>query len=98
MIDRDRIYIELLRNGLLVLRQAIEHRDFDWAFAEVEFLHNLPTLIGELNEERHAYFKDQECELYDSRIAKLKCERARRNPKVFYADLLEELRNTRHPT
>lgn len=60
MDDLDSHYARLLSVGFIVLREAIESNDRDWIDAELEFLHNIPSLIGEGNSERHKYFWFQE--------------------------------------
>lgn len=60
MAKLDRLYAEMLAVGFVVLRQAAESGDRDWLEAELELLHNVPSLIGEPNVERHRYFWTQE--------------------------------------
>lgn len=56
MEQLDELYRQLLNAGFLVLRQAIDARDWSWVHAETELLHNVPSLIGETNPHRHRYF------------------------------------------
>ena len=58
--DLDRLYCQLLSVGFIVLRQASEAGDLGWVSSELEFLHNVPSLIGETNRKRHEYFWTQE--------------------------------------
>lgn len=51
-----RLYREHLARGLVLLRDAISSRDYEWAEAEVTLLHNIPSLLDEPNIERHRYF------------------------------------------
>jgi hypothetical protein len=60
----NRYYAQLLNVGFIVLRQAIDAKDWEWAQAEHRFLHNIPSLLNESNVERHRYFWCQERELY----------------------------------
>jgi hypothetical protein len=46
-------YGKLLAAGFLVLRQAVHADDLEWAEAELELLHNIPSLLCEPNLERH---------------------------------------------
>jgi len=64
MTTRDRLYRHLLTAGFLVLRQASDAGDAAWVAAEIELLHNVPSLIGEMNPERHEYFWQQERTAY----------------------------------
>ena len=52
----DRLYIEILRNGLVSIRNALRDNDVKWASAQAEYLHDIPSLIGESNINRHKYF------------------------------------------
>lgn len=52
----DTCYARLLEFGFLVLREAIRSGDSEWAAQEIEMLHNVPSLIGETNVERHRYY------------------------------------------
>ena len=52
----DTYYAELLSLGFVVLRQAAHSECDEWLDAELEMLHNVPTLLGEENFERHRYY------------------------------------------
>jgi hypothetical protein len=57
MIDQlNSHYARLLSLGFVVLRQAADSHDHEWLNAELEMLHNVPTLIDEANIERHRYY------------------------------------------
>jgi len=56
MSELDALYARLLSLGFVVLRQAIDSGDPEWITAELEMLHNVPTLLGEGNPERHRYY------------------------------------------
>lgn len=56
MNDLNSLYIQMLHVGMLVLRQALAEGDNDWADAEVELLHNVPSLINEPDATQHEYF------------------------------------------
>jgi hypothetical protein len=60
MNERDNIYLQILKYGLISLRNATLRGDIEYCKAEAEHLHNLPTLIGESNEARHEYYFDGE--------------------------------------
>ena len=60
MAKLDLLYARLLTVGFVVMRQAAESADRDWLEAEFELLHNVPSLIGEPNIERHLYFWSKE--------------------------------------
>ncbi len=50
------LYAQLLHVGFIVLRQAIDAKDWEWADKERELLHNVPSLMNESNMERHKCF------------------------------------------
>jgi hypothetical protein len=60
MDDLDSLYAHFLTLGFVVMRQAAESANQEWLNAEVELLHNIPSLIGEANAERHKYFWSKE--------------------------------------
>ena len=66
-----KLYVELLRRGLTVMQLAARENDLDWLKSEVDFLHNIPSLIEEANESRHRYFWDVERVRYLECIQKL---------------------------
>lgn len=53
---RDRAYLDLLHNGLVLLRNFSYGGRVELWRVEAEHLHEIPTLIGEANEYRHAYY------------------------------------------
>ena len=87
----DRLYARMLQLGFLVLRRAIEAKDEDWAHAEVELLHNVPTLLGEVNVERHRYFWDQERELYREWVSQHGSDDAESCMRTYYEPLWDEM-------
>ncbi len=50
------LYAIHLARGLVLIREAIQSRDYECAEAEVTLLHNIPSLLDEPNIERHRYF------------------------------------------
>ena len=56
MDDLNALYAKLLSLGFIVLRQAVDSGDAEWMEAELEMLHNIPSLLGEDNLERHRYY------------------------------------------
>ncbi|WP_373652598.1 MULTISPECIES: hypothetical protein [unclassified Schlesneria] len=56
MTELENLYLDLLEVGFLVLRQAVDSKDPDWIEAEMEMLHNIPSLVGESNVLRHHYY------------------------------------------
>jgi hypothetical protein len=85
------LYSDFLSLGLVVLRQAIQSKDFEWAEAEVELLHNVPSLINESNMERHRYFWFVERERYLEWVIAPGHETAMSRMKTFYEPLWQEM-------
>ena len=55
MNDLDRLYVHVLHQGLISLRNASMNGDWEFCKAESEYLHEIPSLIGEANLHRHIY-------------------------------------------
>jgi len=68
MTERDAIYVQILHHGLLRIRYSAALGHLDHCTIESEHLHNVPSLIGETNEERHLYYFCQERTYYLDRI------------------------------
>jgi hypothetical protein len=71
MNDRDQIYIQILRFGLLAIRDQASSGNAQYCEIEAEHLHNLPSLIGEPNERRYDYYLDVEKPSYLERVERL---------------------------
>lgn len=87
----DSYYVHLLRVGFIVLRNAIDSKDDLWLGAEFEFLHNVPSLIGEENIERHRYFWVHERDTYLSWIEKDGSDYAKSRMRTYYKPILDEM-------
>ncbi len=55
MCELDRLYIAILHQGLISIRNASNNGDLNLCQAESEYLHEVPSLIGETNMRRHIY-------------------------------------------
>lgn len=77
-------YLQLMSVGFIVLRQAVDSRDRAWAAAEVELLHNVPSLLNEQNAERHRYFWYSEREHYLDWVSEPGREEARSRMETYY--------------
>jgi hypothetical protein len=91
MVPLDRLYARMLQLGFLVIRQAIESGDGDWVQAEIELLHNVPSLLGEENSERHRYFWEQDRDLYRERISQHGSDAADSRMRTFYEPVWNEM-------
>ncbi len=68
MDNRDRIYLRILSFGLLRIRDVSALGNVAYCSVESEHLHNIPSLIGEPNELRHAYYFEKERTSYLARV------------------------------
>lgn len=91
MSERDQAYLQLLQVGLLLFRQALDSGDPEWARAESEFLHNVPSLIGETNEARHRFFWEKERAAYLNWLREKGSAEARSRTQTFYEPVLGQL-------
>ena len=56
----DQIYLEILKAGILAVRNAAHDGELSYCRAEADHIHNIPSLIGEDNIERHNYYYNAE--------------------------------------
>lgn len=54
--SRDQAYLELLHYGLVLLRNFARGGRLEFCPVEAEHLHEIPTLIGDPNDNRHEYY------------------------------------------
>jgi hypothetical protein len=85
------LYARFLNVGFLVMRQAVESADRDWIDAELELLHNVPSLIGEDNMERHKYFWFQERAHHIQWVSLPGREKAKSRMLTYYKPLWDEM-------
>lgn len=87
----DALYRQLLMVGFVVLRQALDANDREWAEAELELLHNVPSLLNDPNIERHRYFWFTERERYIAWLSVAGHEKARSRMRTYYEPLWQEM-------
>ena len=85
------LYARFLGFGMLSVREALASKDYEWAEAEVELLHNLPSLIGESNSKRHRYFFNVERQHYLRWAQASGREVVQRRVCVYYEPLWREM-------
>ena len=90
MSELDRLYGRHLQVGFVVLKQALQSGNPDWVRAEVELLHNIPSLLGEDNIERHQYFWTGERQHYLDWLSEHGTAEARLRMRTFYEPLWNE--------
>ncbi len=86
------LYLLHLQLGFIILREAITSGSREWLNAEIELLHNIPTLIGEENRSRHLYFWNEERGLYLDRISALSETAASSKMKTYYEPLWNDMK------
>jgi hypothetical protein len=91
MRDLDALYAQLLQAGFVALRQAIESGDQEWVHAELELLHNVPSLLGEDNIERHRYFWFKERAHYTEWVSAAGRDEAKSRMLTSYEPIWDEL-------
>jgi hypothetical protein len=85
------LYVRLLHVGFIALRQAVDSRNQAWVEAEIEFLHNVPSLIDEPNVERHRYFWFVERRHYVEWANASDRDDVKSAMKAFYLPVLREM-------
>jgi hypothetical protein len=87
----NKLYTRLLQVGFIVLRQAIASDERAWVQAEVELLHNVPSLIGEANTKRHEYFWFAERAHYLDWISAHGSPEAKSRKQTYYEPVWREM-------
>ena len=91
MSELDAFYIRMLEVGFVVLRQAHDSGDKEWLNAELELLHNIPSLLGEGNAERHRYFWFGERDLYINWLSTHGREEPISRMRTYYEPIWNEM-------
>lgn len=91
MGELDLLYARFLQVGFIVMRQAVESAKRDWIDAELELLHNIPSLVGETNVERHRYFWLQERTHYIKWVLEPGREEAKSRMLTYYQPIWDEM-------
>jgi hypothetical protein len=74
-----------------VLREAVFSGKRYWSEAELEMLHNVPTLLGENNVERHRYYWFRERQHYINWASSPGREQAKSRMLTFYEPIWREM-------
>jgi hypothetical protein len=91
MTQLDLLYAQNLQTGFIVLRQALESGIQDWVNAELELLHNVPSLMGERNKERHRYFWYKERTRYIDWVSAPKRDALKSRMLTYYEPIWNEM-------
>jgi hypothetical protein len=87
----DPYYLQMLGLGLMLLKHAAYARELPWVQAEVELLHNIPSLIGETNRLRHRYFWFKERTAYIEWASAPGREEKRSRMRTYYEPIWREM-------
>lgn len=91
MGELDLLYAQFLTVGFVIMRQAVEAEDRDWIDAELDLLHNVPSLIGELNANRHRYFWFKERPQYIEWASAPGREEAKSRMLTYYGPIWDQI-------
>lgn len=69
MQSLDPAYRRILQIGIVAVRDAAANGDIERCRVEAEHIHNIPSLIGEENVQRHLYYVSCERKAYKDWIA-----------------------------
>ena len=91
-MNRDEVYLRILTLGLLALRdRAPQFKSPKLVQAESDHLHNIPSLIGEENIQRHIFYYNSERTLYVERLKKLNLPEYSEHQLSSYVGLWNQL-------
>jgi hypothetical protein len=88
------LYLAHLALGFIILREAMASGSKEWLTAEIELLHNIPTLIRDENKLRHLYFWKEERGLYLDRIRSLPETDAQSKMRTYYEPIWKDMEPT----
>jgi hypothetical protein len=91
MNELDRLYIELLYHGLVAIRNASVAGDLELCQAASELLHEVPSLIGEANRQRHLYQALPVRQAFLHWIARSERQDVRHLTEVWFAPLWKRI-------
>ena len=84
MQARQQAYAEILRWGLLAIREAAYAGKTKVCEIEADHIHNLPSLLDEPNEARHHFYIGQERDYYLDRLEQFTDAQYAAERKRFY--------------
>lgn len=87
--ELDRLYVQTLHHGLMLLKNTLRVRGPDWSYALADFLHNIPSLIGETN--AHRYFWDAERTFFIERVNSLDSDEANSEVRIHFGPIWEAM-------
>jgi len=91
MDELNSLYLQMMKLGLLILRQAVSEHDDEWAAAEIELLHNIPDLINDFDAEQHRYFWNATRVAHIEWIEANDHDTARSRMRVYYDPIWKQM-------
>jgi hypothetical protein len=91
MNDLANYYSKMLTHGLLSIREAVRCNDLEWVEAEVQLLHNIPSLLDEPKWKRHQYFWSAERQSYIDWAGGRGREAQKKRMKLYYEPIWREM-------
>lgn len=85
------LYAQFLDLGFILLRLAIESGNRDWINAELELLHNVPSLLAEKKKGRHRHFWDNERSKYIKWVTETGTDEAKSRMRTYYQPIWNEM-------
>jgi len=83
---RERAYLDILHHGLVWVRNFAHAGQTRLCQIEADHLHNIPTLLGETDERRHAFYVLQERGLYLERLRQLGATEYLKQVAIWYSE------------
>lgn len=87
----DQLYLKLLSFALNRVRDAAWDDDFERCGVEADFIHNIPSLIGEENRKRHIYHAVEERNRFLQWAQSVRRDDVSRDIVLFYNPIWEEM-------
>ena len=91
MKELERLYIQVLKFGLLNVRAAARSGDLAWVLAEAELLHEIPRLVGCDDSAASVYFWDCTRVSYLNWMINEGSEQAQHQSGCFYNELFAKM-------
>lgn len=96
MKELDKLYLAILESGLVAIRNASHDGNLEYIRQEAEHLHEIPSLLEEVNSERHLYYFDCVRQAYLEWISSNAGDAARELVDCYYAAPWKEMAQILH--
>ena len=91
MEELNPFYVRMLHYGLMIAHNLMFASEFELAKIEIVYLHNMPSLIGETNLRRHAYFWNGERQYYLDCLKEVGDEEKKDYVRMYHEPVWEEM-------